>query len=201
MSKHIHASSKDSSAMPALKPSSSYLLQRKCACGGSTGLVGECESCAGKKRIDLQTKLKISEPGDSYEREADRIANQVMASPAPDAVSSGRPGIQHFSGQSNGNETAPISIDRALASPGKPLEPALRSDMEQRFGHDFSRVRVHSGAAAEQSARDVQANAYAVGTDIVFDAGQFVPGSHEGRRLIARVDACDPAVRHERKAR
>ena len=57
--------------------------------------------------------------------------------------------------------------------------------MEQRFGYDFSRVRVHSGAAAEQSARDVNAHAYTVGHNIVFGAGGFAPGTHEGRRLMA----------------
>jgi hypothetical protein len=57
--------------------------------------------------------------------------------------------------------------------------------MEQRFGHDFSRVRVHWGAAAEQSAQDVNANAYTVGHNIVFGTGRFAPGTHEGRRLIA----------------
>ena len=82
-------------------------------------------------------------------------------------------------------DPAPASVDRVLASPGRPLEPALRQDMEQRFGHDFSRVRVHSDAAAEQSARDVNANAYTVGHNVVFGAGRFAPGTHEGRRLIA----------------
>ena len=82
-------------------------------------------------------------------------------------------------------DAAPASVDQVLASPGRPLEPALRQDMEQRFGHDFSRVRVHSGAAAEQSAQDVNANAYTVGNNIVFGAGRFAPGTHEGRRLIA----------------
>jgi hypothetical protein len=57
--------------------------------------------------------------------------------------------------------------------------------MGQRFGHDFSRVRVHTDAAAERSARDVNANAYTVGHNIVFGARQFAPGTHEGRRLIA----------------
>src|SRR2546423_13678847 len=80
---------------------------------------------------------------------------------------------------------APASVDRALASPGRPLEPALRQDMEQRFGYDFSRVRVHSGAAAEQSAQDVNAHAYTVGHNMVFGAGRFAPGTHEGRRLMA----------------
>lgn len=57
--------------------------------------------------------------------------------------------------------------------------------MEQRFGYDFSEVRVHTGAAAERSARDVNAHAYTVGHSMVFGAGRFSPGTREGRRLIA----------------
>ena len=171
---------------PATTLFDSGLLQRKCACGNHTLAGGECEECSKKKRFGLQTKLKVNEPGDIYEQEADRIADQVMATPAHSAVSGAPPRIQRFSGQSTGQmDAAPASVDQALASPGRPLEPALRQDMEQRFGHDFSRVRVHSGAAAEQSARDVNAHAYTVGHDIVFGAGRFAPGTHEGRRLIA----------------
>ena len=51
---------------------------------------------------------------------------------------------------------------------GQAARAALRQDMEQRFGHDFSNVRVHSGVAAEQSAQDVDANAYAAEHNIVF---------------------------------
>ena len=134
----------------------------------------------------LQTKLTVNQPGDAYEQEAEQVAEQVMTTPEHRPVSGALPRIQRFSGQSNGQtEAAPASVDQALASPGRPLEPALRQDMEQRFGYDFSRVRVHSGAAAEQSVRDVNALAYTVGHDIVFSAGQFVPGTHEGRRLLA----------------
>ena len=163
------------------------LLQRKCACGaGASSLTGECEECSKKKMVGLQTKLRINEPGDAYEQEADRVADQVLAKPAHPDVSSAPPRIQRFSGQPSGQTgAAPASVDRVLAGPGRPLEPALRQDMEQRFGHDFSRVRVHSGAAAEQSAREVNANAYTVGHNIVFGAGRFAPGTHEGRRLIA----------------
>jgi hypothetical protein len=126
-------------------------------------------------------------PGDVYEQEADRIADQVMATPAHHAVSGAPPRIQRFSGQSNRlmAAAAPASVDKAVAGPGRPLEPALRQDMEQRFGHDFSRVRVHSGAAAEQSAREVNAQAYTVGHNMVFGTGRFAPGTREGRRLIA----------------
>jgi hypothetical protein len=57
--------------------------------------------------------------------------------------------------------------------------------MEQRFRHDFSRVRIHLGTAAAQSAQDVNADAYTVGNEIVFGGGRFEPTTHNGRRLIA----------------
>ena len=125
----------------------------------------------------IQAKLKVNEPGDIYEQEADRVADQMMAVPAHPAIKGAPPRIQRFSRQSQwAMDTAPASVDQTLARPGRPLEPALQQDMEQRFGHDFSEVRVHSGAAAEQSAQDVNANAYTVGHNIVFGAGHFAPG-------------------------
>jgi Domain of unknown function (DUF4157) len=167
-------------------PAVSGVLQRKCACGNHTIAGGECEECAKKQQFGLQTKLKVNEPGDIYEQEADRIADQVLASPAHSEINSSPPSIQRFSGQSYGQmDAVPASIDHALASPGRPLEAALRQDMEQRFGHDFSQVKVHSDAVAERSARDVNAQAYTVGHNIVFGAGSFVSGTSAGRRLIA----------------
>ncbi len=66
---------------------------------------------------------------------------------------------------------APPSVNDALSSPSHPLDSPTRTFMETRFGHDFSRVRVHSGAAAERSAQEVSAHAYTVGHSIVFGAG------------------------------
>ncbi len=182
-------------------------LQRQCACGNHTTAGGECQEC-GKKRSGLQReainqsangamgslpsipimqrKLTIGASNDLLEQEADRVADQVLALPTYPAVSGAPPHIQRFAGQPTGQpETVPASVDRTIASPGRPLDPALRQDMEARFGHDFSQVRVHSDAAAEQSVRGVNANAYTVGHNIVFGAGRFAPGTHEGRRLIA----------------
>ena len=161
------------------------LLQRKCACGSPTvSLTGECSECSSKKR--LQTKLAIGASNDPLEQEADRVVDQVMAASPHSAVSSAFPHIQRFAGQATGHaDPAPASVDRVLAGPGRPLDPALRQDMEQRFGYDFSRVRVHSGSAAERSAQDVNAHAYTVGHSIVFGASRFTPGTHEGRRLLA----------------
>jgi hypothetical protein len=57
--------------------------------------------------------------------------------------------------------------------------------MGGRFGHDFSRVRVHTDEGAAASARALGARAYTVGPDIVFGAGEYRPGTREGRWLLA----------------
>src|SRR5689334_13876997 len=57
-------------------PLSRSLLQRKCACGGKPGPTGECEQCK-RKRLRLQPKLAINQPGDRYEKEADEMAEAV----------------------------------------------------------------------------------------------------------------------------
>jgi hypothetical protein len=160
------------------------LLQRKCACGNHTFAGGACAECA--KKSVLQRKLTIGASNDPLEQEADRVADQVMAAPLHSATSRGPVSIQRYAGQvSEGLEAAPASVEHVLTGSGRSLEPGLRQDMEQRFGHNFSQVRLHTGSAAEQSARDVNAHAYTVGNNVVFGSGQFAPGVHEGRRLIA----------------
>jgi Domain of unknown function (DUF4157) len=168
------------------------ILQRKCACGGAAGMTGECDACKSKKLLGkpFQRKLVINEPGDAYEREADRAAEQVMRMSAPvvnpRCDPSAPPRVQRraANGERGVMEAPPIVHD-VLSSPGQPLDAATRAFFEPRFGHDFSRVRVHPGGMAEQSARDMNARAYTVGHHIVFGAGQFSPENHEGRRLLA----------------
>jgi outer membrane protein OmpA-like peptidoglycan-associated protein len=72
-----------------------------------------------------------------------------------------------------------------LTSTGKPLEPETRGFFESRFGHDFSRVRVHADATASVSARSAAARAYTHGSDIVFGSGMYRPNSPSGTRLLA----------------
>jgi hypothetical protein len=176
------------SQTPTTSPlSKGGILQRKCAdCGNHTVAGGECESC-GKKKIGLQRKLTIGASNDPLELEADRVADQVMAAPASSTISHSSPRIQRFTGQASGQADmeAPASVESVLSSPGRPLDPELQQDMGQRFGHDFSQVRVHTGGEAERSAKDVNANAYTVGHRIVFGNGRFAPETYQGRRLVA----------------
>ncbi len=82
------------------------------------------------------------------------------------------------------SEVPPI-VHEVLRSPGQPLDPATRAFMEPRFGHDFSRVRVHTDAQAAESARAVNALAYTVGHDIFFAHSHYDPASSVGRWILA----------------
>ncbi|MGI5518764.1 eCIS core domain-containing protein [Streptomyces sp. CA-106131] len=85
-----------------------------------------------------------------------------------------------------GVRTRPAALVRdVLASPGRPLEPDARADLEAQFGCDFSRVRVHADATAAASADAVDALAYTVGRDVVFAQGRYQPDQVQGRRLLA----------------
>jgi hypothetical protein len=121
-----------------------------------------------------------------HEQEADRVAAQIMGRLTHTIDDPIEPPIRHLTGKSDGlTDMVPSSVTDAITNPGNPLEPDLRQYMEQRFGYDFSRVRVHSGSVEAQSAWDVNAAAYTMGHHIVFGEGRFTPGTREGTRLIA----------------
>jgi hypothetical protein len=181
----------------------------------------------------IQTKLKVSQPGDRCEKEADCVADQVVrmselgtsdwvkpstASSIPERTCmscEGRiqrqpvetpktasnmmeeelaeeddivPDETGMPKHENGTSTPPASQLKTIRVPhenGRALEPGIRHFMEQRFGHGFDQVRVHTDAAAVKSARQLNALAYTVGKDIYFNEGQYDSGSFPGRRLLA----------------
>ncbi len=157
-----------------------------------------------------QPKLRLGAPGDVHEREADRIADAVVRGPAmrSDARvdASSQVAVQRSCGcaacerdsllqrkPSSGVSVAPAvladrlaaSVGSATRSPGQPLPADTQAFMAERFGRSFEHVRVHTGPAAAASARALDAHAYTLGQHVVFDAGQYRPGSIAGRRLIA----------------
>lgn len=77
------------------------------------------------------------------------------------------------------------AVTDVIGSAGRPLEPEVRTDMESRLGADFGDVRIHDDAAATDSARAVQAHAYTVGSDVVFQRDRYDPSSDSGRLTLA----------------
>lgn len=88
------------------------------------------------------------------------------------------------SGNSAGNSAPPV-VGNVLSSSGTRMNKSTRTDMESRFGANFSNVRIHTDQKAADSARSVSAKAYTFGNHIVFNSGQYSPHSNSGKKLIA----------------
>lgn len=119
----------------------------------------------------VQAKLMVGAPGDPFERQADRVADEVMRMPEP--------AVQRKC--ECGGTCAACSKEKSLAVQRK----------SERFGHSFSRVRVHSGLEASRPPRSLHARAYMLGQEVVRDVGPSRPEEpiEEDRQMKA-----DPAV-------
>jgi peptidoglycan hydrolase-like protein with peptidoglycan-binding domain len=168
--------------------------------GHKAGRISACDS----SQSDIQTKLEVNAPGDTYEQEADSVANQVMSMPGPrlqrtctcagscSKCQSQQSEHEHdllltkrTQAGSGGSRVAPPVVHDVLSSTGQPLEAGARAFFEPRFGHDFSQVRVHTGTTATAAAQAVNARAFTVGKNIVFGAGGYQPQTPDGKRLLA----------------
>jgi hypothetical protein len=97
-------------------------------------------------------------------------------------------GLQRAVG--NSGVTAMVEEERSpvhdvVSGGGRPLEPEVKGEMEGRLGHDFSDVRVHDDGAAHDSAKAVNAHAYTVGSNVVFQRDKYDPGSADGKTMLA----------------
>lgn len=149
--------------------------------------------------LSLQRKLTVNTPGDKYEQEADRVAEQVMRMPAlplQRQCSCGKSSsggkceeckkkkrvassfLQREATSANGAFAAPPIVSEVLSSTGSPLPESTRIFMESRFGQDFSQVKVHTDKRAAESAAAIQAQAYTVGSNIVFGRGVHPSQDH-----------------------
>lgn len=139
----------------------------------------------------VQAKLTVSQPDDPFEQEADRVADRVMRMEAPGVTvqrmcaGCEEEELQRKETGSEAVETTPSMVHDSLTSSGAPLDSATRTYMEQRFGHDFNNVRVHTGGQADAAARQINSLAFTLGNDVVFREGQYAPHSSDGRRLLA----------------
>lgn len=180
--------------LPATGPSNQQdeIIQRKasCACGGG------CPRCQMETSgEDIQTKLKVSSPGDQYEQQADRIAEQVMHMPVSETESVGLSAMPHAhhetrvlaKGHSHGARMTPRAeaAIKSVSGAGQPLSATTRNYFEPLFGRDLGGVRVHADTEAASAARAVNARAYTRGNNIVFGAGEYAPTTPDGKHLLA----------------
>jgi hypothetical protein len=129
--------------------------------------------------------------GDRVEREGQDLMGRAAVAGRPDVL--GAAGMLDLQ-RAVGNASASTLVeDQAEQSPvhdvvnsgGAPLDTGVREDMESRFGQDFGDVRVHTDGAAHESAKSVDAQAYTVGSNIVFQRDKYDPSSDSGKHMLA----------------
>src|SRR6266571_3408633 len=165
----------------------SRLLQRTCACGQHTIAGGECSACRNQRSTLHRSQRAFEPPSASAAEQVMRMADPN--SPLSDDEDERKAYLMRKqSGEPEAyvaTYAAPIVHDVLSSGGGQPLDATTRAFMEPRFGYDFSRVRVHTEARAAESAKAVNALAYTVGSDVVFGAEHYTPGTEEGKRLVA----------------
>lgn len=120
------------------------------------------------------------------------LAARALAQGRPTALD--RPSVVHLQASAGNasvsrllvDDEGPAKVKGVVGSGGgERMDEPTAQLMEQRLGHDFSDVRIHRDAKAADSARAVNAHAYTVGSDIVFQDGRYDPSSEPGRRTLA----------------
>jgi hypothetical protein len=177
-------------APESLRPAEVLRLQQTL---GNRAVGGLLNGPSGQRSI-VQAKLTVNAPGDEYEQEADRVADAVMRMPAVQGeemeedeepeVMTKREQIHAADGAFEAGENFEQQL-RASRGSGQSLPHDLQAEFETKFGADFSGVRVHADAHADQLNRSLQARAFTTGRDIFFRHGAYDPGSRVGQALIA----------------
>lgn len=125
--------------------------------------------------------LRVSQPSEPAEREAERVGRRVIALPAG-ARSPATRRLAALLPAAGPDVPAALGLG---SSSGAPLPGRVRQDMEGRFGADFAPVRVHAGETAARASTRLSAAAFTVGRDVFFGRGRFQPEQHGGRQLLA----------------
>jgi len=147
----------------------------------------------------IRPKLAVSQPGDTYEQEADRLADHVMHIPAPaiqsscapvngataDAIGENDSLLKRKFDQDSSSSTTDAGNGFASGfGTGRALDSTTRTFFENRFARDLSDVLVHADDQAAASATAIQAEAFTVGPNIVFAANRYDPSTFTGKRLL-----------------
>ncbi|HSS22523.1 MAG TPA: DUF4157 domain-containing protein [Pyrinomonadaceae bacterium] len=120
---------------------------------------------------DSQIARQPAEEEEEQNSEQITVANVLSLKEAPGGAHSPSPQLS--------------SQIHSMRGSGERLSSDLRDFFEPRFGHDFSKVRIHTDARAAATTRSLNARAYTLGSDIAFASSEYKPDTTAGRRLLA----------------
>ena len=143
----------------------------------------------------IQPKLVVGEADDPLEHEADHVADQVMGMPEPGlSVTAGPPQLSRKCADCEEEDKLRRNPSGPQAVAGKASEVVIR-----RCARLASRLTPRRAAISNRASGTISAACASTrtlqrrhrlapltfGSDIVFTAGAFSPGTSEGRKLIA----------------
>jgi|GEM_PF-3436514 len=156
----------------------------------------------------IQAKLEVGDPQDSYEKEADSMADTVvqrLAMPQTKFTTVGsiqrkgqdeeqvqtkwNPLVSRIQAKTNGTGYTPstsfVSTLNSSKGGGRSLPKTTQREMEGAFGANFSQVKIHTGGEAIQMSQEIGAHAFTHGSNIYFNRGKFNPNTKSGKHLLA----------------
>ncbi len=159
-------------------------VQRKCGCESPSRIANRDDE-SSRRALRIQAKLKINRPGDSFEEEADRVAESIMGRVSLPAVGKA---------QTNTDTLPPTEGD--LVRGGAPLPPDVAAFYERSFGRDLSGVRIHVGHTASHYNDAVSSYAFTYGSHIWLGHGLHPrPSFILAHELAHVVQQTQPAFR------
>ena len=195
--------------------------------GGGSQLLGRLQRGAGNQAIQRAVErgdVRVNEPGDGYEREADTVARRVLSGrvapsisrTGPDDGPARSPGdgaeasVQASDGDSGGRvndrgvgDETESAVSRALdrTGSGRPMLESVRTPIEQSLRRDFSGVRVHDDALAHTAAREIHARAFTHGRDVWLGSGAAATDlglmAHEATHVVQQEGVAGSIVQRQ----
>ncbi|MEM9824395.1 MAG: DUF4157 domain-containing protein, partial [Bacteroidota bacterium] len=152
---------------------------------------------------NFQSKIKLGEPGDVFEKQADRVADRVVSSTKTQGRAAAVSPIG-LVGQTKKQEDKKDEMAQAKGASGattvaSPVAKAVHQSkgqgqrmpiktqqfMERGIGADFSQVNIHTDQKAVWMNRQLKAQAFTHGKDVYFNEGKYDPSSRAGKHLLA----------------
>jgi hypothetical protein len=165
------------------EPAQTKLLQRqegeKEEESAQTKLLQRQES---EKEEEAQTKLQRQ----AEEKEEEKNVQTKLQRQAEEPEEEEKPAQTKATPNNTPKVTPNIeSSINAMKGGGQPLSESTRSFFEPRFDADFSKVRLHTDSKAAETAKSINAKAFTTGKNIIFNSGQYSPGTSSGKHLLA----------------
>jgi hypothetical protein len=147
----------------------------------------------------VQPKLQMGRSNDIYEKQADDIAQRVVNMPfvqrkcahCEEEEKKETKQVLRKSFIQTKAESEPSvsdSLSQSIESSkgsGSPMDDSTQTFMSERFGADFSHVKIHNSSEAVQMNQQLNAKAFTTGNDIYFNEGEYQPHSDSGKQLLA----------------